>query len=268
MSDNFYGTLNDSEIINLLERGKLIIENGNRSNVKQACYELRAGNIYFDLSLGGEKHEVREGDVILFKPHQTIVIISMEKFELPGDILARFLSKGAMVSVGFTPINTYADPGFYGRMGIIMSNASNNYLKITSGDVIAKVEFDRLQQPVMNIYRGQHGFETGVWPIKNDYIVNENELKKYIPELNVISEIEFAYGERVADIMRRVMVTERRFLIATIFLIIINLFIIGISGGTNALGTIGNVICGIIANIVYAIISIVATKYEWRKKDK
>ena len=51
MSDNFYGTLNDSEIINLLERGKLIIENGNRSNVKQACYELRAGNIYFDLSL-------------------------------------------------------------------------------------------------------------------------------------------------------------------------------------------------------------------------
>ena len=268
MSNSFYGTLNDTEIVNLLENGKLIIENGDRNNVKQACYELRAGNSYFDLSAGGKKYDVNDGEAILFKPHQTIVIISKEKFELPEDILARFLSKGAMVSVGFTPINTYADPGFYGRMGIIMSNASNNYLKITCGDVIAKVEFDRLQQPVLNTYRGQHGFETGVWPIRNDYIVNEKELKKFMPELNMLDEIESAYGEYVANIMNRVLVTERRFLIATIFLILINLLIIGISAGTNALGTVGNVICGIIANIIYAVISLVITKYEWRKKDK
>ena len=268
MSSNFYGTLNDVEIINLLENGKLIIENGDRNNVQQACYELRAGNIYFDLSSGGTRYEVYDGEAILFKPHQTIVIISKEKFELPDDILARFLSKGALVSVGFTPVNTYADPGFYGRMGIIMSNASNNYLKVTSGDVIAKVEFDRLQNPVSKSYHGQHGFETGVWPIRNDYIVNEKELKRFIPKLDMLSEIEAAYGEPVANIMQRVLITERRFVVATIILIIMNLIIIAISSGTNALSTVGNVICGIVANIIYALMSIAITRFEWRKKDK
>ncbi len=268
MSNTTYGILNDAEIIEALKNNELIIEDANISNVKQTCYELRAGNTYFDLTAGGTKHTLADGDDILFKPHQTIVIITKEKFELPNNVLARFLTKGALFSVGFTPVNTYADPGFYGRMGIVMNNASNNYLRITSGEVIAKVEFERLQNPVEKPYHGQHGFETGVWPIRTDYIISRNNLHKYFPKQDEIDEIEAIYGESVAKVMYRILITERRFVIATIVLIIINLVVIGLSLGTEWLSPVTNVILGIISNLGYAIVSLIISKFKWRKHRK
>ena len=263
-----YGTLNDAEIKKLGQEGKLIIEDFSEKNVKQACYELRAGDTYFNLTEGATRHTVEDGEIILFKPHQTIVIITKEKFHLPADILARFLLKGALFSVGFAPVNTYADPGFYGRMGIVMNNASNNYLKIKSGDIIAKVEFDRLQTPVETPYHGQHGFETGVWPMRSDYIVNRKELNRYLAQNDVIQEIEAAYGEPVAQIMQRILITERSFVFATGFLIIANLIIIGLSLGTQWLEPIATVILGIVTNLCYPVISSIITKFEWRKRKK
>lgn len=249
-----YGTLSDTEIQDLVESGTLIIENFKAENLSQACYEVTAGNTYFDLSNGGKQYKVNEGDDIVFKPHQTIVIISKEKFEIPDDILARFLTKGALFSVGFTPVNTYADPGFYGKMGIVMTNASNNYLKIPSGHAIAKVEFSRLQTPAKNTYHGQHGFETGIWPIKTEYIIERENLKEYFPNYDEVEEIKAIYGESVANIVFRILKAERHLLGATVILIIINLVIIGFCAGTGWLGTIGNLCLSIASNIVYAII--------------
>ena len=268
MNNAIYGTLNDEDIINAANNGNLIVENFKVENVKQACYELRAGNTYFDLSSEEKKHTAKSGGAILFKPHQTIVIISEEKFSLPNDILARFLTKGALFSVGFTPINTYADPGFYGRMGIVMTNASNNYLKINSGDVIAKVEFDRLYSPVITPYRGQHGFETGIWPIKNDYIVTPQELNKYLSTYDELDEIEVSYGKTVSKILRRILITERRFIFATTILIIVNLLFIGLTAGSEWWNPITNVIVGIITNIIYALISLAINNYKFKKGDK
>lgn len=261
------GTLNDENIINYVSnKNKLIIEEFKEENVKQACYELRAGNIYFDLTGGVIRHEIKDDDEIVFRPHQTIVIISKEKFSLPKDILARFLTKGALVSIGFVPVNTYADPGFYGRMGIVMNNASNNYLKIPCGEEISKVEFVKLKFPVDEPYHGQHGFETGVWPLRTDLIIQKNDIKAYFPKENDIDEIRASYGDSVASIMHRVLITERRFVIATVILIIVNLIIIGLSLGTSWLGPVTNVICGIVANLLYAIVSLVI--YNKRSKKK
>ena len=266
MPNTAVGTLNDTEILEAIQKGSLIVENAIPQNVKQACYELRAGNVYFDLSDGGERHNIHDGGTILFKPHQTIVIISKEKFDLPADIMARFLTRGALFSVGFTPINTYADPGFSGNMGIVMTNASNNYLKICSGDVIAKVEFTRLEKPIVRPYHGQHGFATGIWPIRTDYIIKRSEITKYFSNHNDIEEIKSICGESVANIIQRVLVTERRFVFATIILILVNLIVIGISIGTAWLSPIMNVILGIITNLVYAIISMIIGNYKHRKK--
>lgn len=268
MSTTTYGTLNDAEILKLLENNELIIEDANKANVKQACYELCAGNTYFDLTSGGTKYTLADGDDILFKPHQSIVIISKEKFELPNDILARFLSKGSLFSVGFTPVNTYADPGFYGRMGIVMNNASNNYLRIKSGEIIAKVEFERLQNPVEKPYHGQHGFETGIWPIRNDYIINRKELNKYFSKYDELAEIEAIYGVSVSKVMRRILITERRFVIATAVLIIINLIVIGLSLGTAWLSPVMNVILGIVSNLGYAIVSFIISNFKWKSRRK
>ena len=67
--------------------------------------------------------------------------------------------------------------------------------------------------------------------------------------------------------MHRVLITERRFVIATVILIIVNLIIIGLTQGTSWFGPVYNVICGIIANLLYAIVSLVIDNKRSKKKS-
>ena len=249
------GILNDEEI-GVLAADNNLIEDFKKENIKQACYEMRAGNTFFDLTHGGKRYNVDDGNAIVFRPHQTMVIMSKEKLNIPNDILARFITKGYLVTAGFAPINTYADPGFVGNMGIIMTNTSNAYLKIISGDVIAKVEFDRLEKPVTSAYHGQHGFETGIWPIREDMVIEQNKLKEYLTVTDEYEEVEMAFGKSVASHLKRIYITERRFLFATIVLIVVNGIIIGLTKGANWLSPVFSVLCGVISNVIYAVISL------------
>ena len=266
MDDTHYGTLNDAEIKSAAKMGSLIIDEFIESNVKQACYEIRAGNIYFDLNnnieSGGEKHTIQDDDVIVFKPHQTIVIISKEKFHLPNDILARILTKGSLFSVGLSPVNTYADPGFFGHLGIVLSNISHHYLKVKCGEAIAKIEFERLRSPVEVPYHGQHSFETGIWPVRTDFIIKDSDINTFVPNVNQIEEIKSAYGKNVANIMERILITERRFIFASIVLIIVNLILISVSAGEHWLTNVQSAIVGIITNALFLILSLILSKIK------
>lgn len=264
MATKFYGTLNDIEIKNAVDNEKLIEEGYEEKNIKQACYELRAGNTYFDLSKnvaeGGEKHEIPDDGVIIFRPHQTIVIITKEKLKIPNDILARVLTKGILFSVGLSPVNTYADPGFHGHLGIVLNNTSNNYLKIKCGETIAKIEFDRLMNPVNTPYYGQHSFETGIWPVRTEFLVKRESIGQYISKPTEIEEIEYTFGKPVADIMERILRTERQFIFATIVLFTVNLALIAVTNGAHWLSNIQSAIVGTVTNIVFFIISLVIQK--------
>uniref|UniRef100_UPI0020C17F97 hypothetical protein n=1 Tax=Lysinibacillus sp. D3C2_S12 TaxID=2941226 RepID=UPI0020C17F97 len=72
------GTLNDQDIFNFCEQGILITENFSKKNVKQACYELTASNIYYDNSNSYQKYNLIDGDYILIKPKQIVVILTAE----------------------------------------------------------------------------------------------------------------------------------------------------------------------------------------------
>ena len=261
MEAKYYGTLNDTAIKKSVEVESLIEEGYKQENVKQACYELRAGNTYFDLSrnieAGGVRHDIEDSDIIVFRPHQTIVIISKEKFKIPDNILARVLTKGSLFSVGLSPVNTYADPGFHGRLGIVLNNVSNQYLKIKCGETIAKIEFDRLMLPVKDRYYGQHSFDTGVWPVRTEFIIERKNLKEYISPPSDLEEVESAFGKPVADIMNRIMITERRFVLASLVLIIVNLILISVTGGSHWLTNVQGAIVGTITNIIFFIVSLV-----------
>lgn len=251
MNETTIGTLNDAEIKRLGHSHQLIIENFDDKNVKQACYELRAGTEYFILNgTKSEKKQLTRNEEIVFRPHQTIVVISKEKFSIPNDILARFLTKGSLFSVGFVPVNTYADPGFEGYMGIVITNASNNYLKIKNGEVISKVEFNRLQNPVEYPYHGQHGYDTGIWPLKQEFIMPLDEVKRKIPNYDELTEIEIAYGAAVANRLRVLFVYGRRFLIVSIIIIILNMALISFAVKTD-LSYLFSIIAGVLSNLIF-----------------
>ncbi|MEK4051606.1 MULTISPECIES: dCTP deaminase domain-containing protein [Bacillus] len=256
------GTLNDQDIIDFCNDGKLITENFSLKNVKQACYELTASNIYYDISNAHQKHTLKENEYILIKPKQIVVILTAESLYLPNDMLGRILTKGKLFSVGLLPVNTYADPGFQGKLGIVFSNISNNYLKITQGDAIAKIEFNKLEMAVSRPYSGQHGFETGVWPVLTEYILNSEEIKSDKRIQNTSTEIELSYGKKFTSVIKRIEQYERRFLLATILYLIITLVLIGVFSGTEWLNTIATVAIGLGVNIIYGLLAFFLTQFK------
>lgn len=264
------GTLSDEEIKKLCTNGSIITENFIDKNIKQACYELRASNIYYDLANENKKYVLNNEEYILLKPKQLIVIITMESLDLPDNILGRILTKGTLFSIGLLPVNTYADPGFSGKLGIIFNNLSNNYIKIIPGQSIAKIEFSRLQKQVAKKYNGQHGYQTEIWPVKNDLILTPDEIKKDNRISHIPDEIELSYGKEIGNLVRRIFVFEKHLIFASVLYLLFSVLLIGamLSKGANAesiISPVTGVILGVLSNIIFGFGMYIITNLKGRK---
>lgn len=255
------GTLTDQDIKNYVKRGKLITGDFKETSIKQACYELRASNTYYHPIESDVKKELKKDEkYILLRPNQLVVIITKEKLDIPNDILGRILTKGSLFSLGVNAVNTYVDPGFKGRLGIVFQNQTTQYLKIPVDQPIAKIEFSKLHKAVIEPYHGQHGYETEIWPIRRDFFVGEKELKDLFKVQDEFEELGLSYGKYVQNLVKRVLKLERRIVIALVIYSIITIGYMGImfSGGeslSEKLNPLTSVIIGIGANIIFALLS-------------
>ena len=168
-------TLSDTEMLADINAGRLI-RNPSPEMVDGACYELRLGSVYYDLTEDGRRFEMDEGERALIKPGHRVVLITAEQLDTPADILVRVVSKGSLFAVGLSPVATYADPGFKGNLGIVTQNISDKYIELPQGEPIAKADFTRLSSPATRLYEGQHGFQLGIWPIKTHLQKNHKEI--------------------------------------------------------------------------------------------
>lgn len=205
------GTITDSGIIALAEMGHLITDGFEPRSVKQACYELRAGNIFYETADRRENKRLEVGSSgYILRPHTYVTVIVQERIELPANVLARILTKGQLFSIGILPVCTYADPGFQGRLGITLCNASHRYIVIKPGQPIAKVEFSLLTQSVDRPYAGQHGYETEIWPIPAHLYATDAQLKAAGISPSATSEIDRTYGPIIASMAARLDYYQRR----------------------------------------------------------
>jgi deoxycytidine triphosphate deaminase len=168
-------TLADHEIEAAIVRGELILD-ADPEGCKGACYELRMGDVYYDLTEGEKRWTVPPGGTVLIKPGHRVVLITHERLALDARVFARIVSKGSLFSIGLSAVATYADPGFHGRIGIVTQNISDKFIVLPELEHIAKVDFTILETPAKRLYRGQHGFETEIWPIKHHLQKNCEEL--------------------------------------------------------------------------------------------
>lgn len=159
-------TLTDDEIAAEIKANRLI-RNGDLARLAGACYELRMGDVYYDLTEGGSRIALAVGQAALIKPGHRVVLITKEELDVPADILTRVVSKGSLFSVGLSPVATYADPGFSGNLGVVTQNISDKYVELPQGEPVAKADFTRLTDAASTLYNGQHGFQMGIWPIKS-----------------------------------------------------------------------------------------------------
>lgn len=202
-------------------RGELV-RGGNLSHIGPSCYELRMGTVYYDLTESDRPINVTGCNSVLIKPGHRVVLITQEELVIPPDIIARVASKGSLFSVGLSPVSTYADPGFSGNIGVVTQNISDKYIELPIGESIAKVDFSILSSPALAPYSGQHGFQTGIWPIKHQLQKSYNEVKR---DPRVRSEIEEAYQilpAATVSVLRLLQQKQRRVTFSILVALVIN----------------------------------------------
>ncbi|GAA1014371.1 hypothetical protein Aple_079660 [Acrocarpospora pleiomorpha] len=264
-----YGVLTDEDIIREASNGSLIAENFDKNNVKQACYELRASSIYYDLSAKERRHRLsKPDDHVLLKPYQLAVLITLESLDVPNDVICRILMKGRLFSLGLLPVNTYADPGFSGRLGIVIYNGSPNYVGIPQGSAIAKIEFERLSKPVRRAYAGQHGYQTEIWPIPTDMILTPDQIKRDPRIKSPIDELRSSFGGDFGAVVERVFRYERLLILSTTLYVGLSTLIVIYSQSQDAqLSTLTAFVLGLITNLASGILMYAATKIR-RKRSR
>lgn len=250
-------TLNDIEIRGEID-AKRLIRKADMQCVAGACYELRMGNVYYDLTEGGKRIALTDGQKVLIKPGHRVVLITLEELEVPADILVRIVSKGSLFSIGLSPVATYADPGFDGNIGIVTENTSDKYIELPQGESLAKADFTRLSGPAAKIYQGQHGFQMGIWPIKAHLQRSYVEVKG---DPRVRSESEEALALLPAatrTIIRRIEATQYWINFGLLLAIIINAFaLVAVNRGwmDNFLGITLNLVSSAIIGLGAGVIS-------------
>lgn len=237
-------TLSDNEIRSRLAARELIVD-GDESQVGPACYELRMGSIYYDLTESGGRIDASKSGNILIKPGHRVVLITQEQLCIPKDMIARVTSKGSLFSIGLSPVCTYADPGFSGNLGLVTQNLSDKYIEIPIGEPVAKVDFSLLSGPVGNPYCGQHGFHTQIWPIKSHLQKSYEDVK-----LDPRVDSEEAESFRILPVataraIRHLQVRQRRVDFAILAAIIINTLTLAF-----AIGDPAGVATAIVVNLV------------------
>jgi len=112
--------------------------NGMTFGLSSASYDIRVA----------EDVEVRHGFFCLAS--------SVERFNMPLDLIARVADKSSLARRGVAVQNTVLEPGWRGHLTLEISNHSGTYLVMEAGSPIAQVIFELLDQPTEQPYVGKY----------------------------------------------------------------------------------------------------------------
>jgi deoxycytidine triphosphate deaminase len=143
--------LGREEILRLVkERG--LIEGFELDCLEGAGYDLRVANFYNPvgdayLRKSGRKlpkiKEIPE-DEILLKPNDYVLIETVEKVNMPENLVARVLNKSSLFRCGASTFNALVDPGFFGTLTFGLRNISDHEILIEKGVKIAQIVFEEV----------------------------------------------------------------------------------------------------------------------------
>lgn len=108
----------------------------------------------FGLSSCGYDVRIRESMII--SPGKSALGSTLEHFNIPVDIIAMIKDKSTWARRGLAVQNTVAEPGWRGFLTLELSNHGNDQIEILSGDPIAQVILQFLDEPTEQPYRGKY----------------------------------------------------------------------------------------------------------------
>lgn len=111
-------------------------------------------SLSFGLSPAGYDIRIDRGLVIPAKGFA--LASSLERFNMPSDLLARVADKSTWARWGLAVQNTVIEPGWRGYLTLELTNHSERDIHILDGDPIAQILFETLDKPTIQLYEGKY----------------------------------------------------------------------------------------------------------------
>jgi len=143
------------KIIELIDKKKLI-ENVDNNNIQPSGVDLRAKVVY-RLKNGGylgiknrqtpnvDVVSDKIGDKVVLEPNEFVLVETMEKVNMPKDLLALILPRSSLFRCGVSLHTAVVDPGFIGTLTFGMKNLSDHPFEIEIGSKIGQIIFEEVK---------------------------------------------------------------------------------------------------------------------------
>jgi dCTP deaminase len=106
--------------------------------------------------LGPAGYDVRIAEAVTLRQGGFVLASTIERFEMPTDLLAIVHDKSTWARRGLCVQNTVIESGWRGWLTLELSMHAPGELEILAGDPIAQIVFHRLEAPTEQPYDGRY----------------------------------------------------------------------------------------------------------------
>lgn len=106
--------------------------------------------------LGPAGYDVRIAQALVIEPRGFALGSTLERFDLPDDIMAEIKDKSTWARRGLSVFNSTAEPGWRGWLTIELANHGPETIAIEEGTPIAHIVFKILDEPTRHPYAGKY----------------------------------------------------------------------------------------------------------------
>ncbi|HUO45433.1 MAG TPA: dCTP deaminase [Acidimicrobiia bacterium] len=160
--------LSDRDLRGLLASSRLVVEPLDKNAIQPSSIDLRVGTHfrvfannrypYIDVREPmedlTEMVEANEDEPFILHPGEFVLGSTLERVELPDDIVGRLEGKSSLGRLGLLIHSTagFVDPGFRGYLTLELSNVANLPITIYPGMKIGQISLFMMTSPAENPY--------------------------------------------------------------------------------------------------------------------
>ncbi|MBD5384220.1 MAG: dCTP deaminase [Ruminococcaceae bacterium] len=163
--------LSDKTILEMVDKGTLVIKPLELSQIQPASVDIRLGDTFcvIEDSPTGIVTLDRETpcktiktDTYLLLPGQFVLATTVEYFELPDNLTAFVEGRSSLGRMGLFIQNAgWVNPGFKGEITLELYNANRCAIELKAGRRVGQLVFAKMDAPALNPYRGKYQGQTG-----------------------------------------------------------------------------------------------------------
>jgi dCTP deaminase len=181
--------LSDRDIRKAIETKHLVIDPWDERYLQPASVDLRLGREFrvfrnYRLPNIDPKQEMAhlteldsadEVNPFILHPGEFVLAVTMERVEIPPDLVGRLDGKSSLGRLGLIVHSTagFVDPGFKGRLTLELTNLTNLPIQLYPGMPVSQISFSELSSPAEKPYgKGGSKYQEQNGPEASRYYLN------------------------------------------------------------------------------------------------